>query len=470
MLKQDLIQEIENLLTKSKDNLDLPIEYRESLNILFSDSSVMATCKKILDSGYYKSMNHEQLKEIVETLNLITRKLNDVSEQIDINLFLKDGYRLDEEALQKEFDKLGLIKQYPTFKLKILCDYYKNPPRYIHPYYDEKLQILINPVIFRKFVISMLQMVFNEMDLLIAYTGSEGAGKSCCATQHILLIYKLITESGIVNYPFKIKDIMFNSLVNLRSAEDDKFCEKFRILALDEGNELHRQNWKEEEVQTFFQRLRRERFNQRIKMICIPVLGELMTNIIMTRMNFIFEVVTKNKEKMGILQKGDCNFYIIPRGDKIYSYEHKKDITKDHIKQTLYENLKDKSYLKGIPKELVIKKFKFTGVFAFNKMEYIKEMKESNKSFSVKEGIKLSNTTLYMLYRLIVKKHLKPKNMGLPSNSPEYASFHKLLQNIRSYFIDNPRAKKNEEEKFMMKYDATEVNDSGDLLEDNPKF
>lgn len=459
MLKANLIKEIEPLLIKDKNNYHLPPEYRENLNILFSDKNIINTCKKIVDVKYCENINYEQLKDMVTILNTMTTKLNDISEQIDIYLFLREGYQLDYEGLMEEFKKRGLKEQYPDFDLKVLVDYYKKPPMYIHPYYNPKLKILVDKVVFRKYIIAVLQMVFNEMDLLIAYTGTEGAGKSTLATQHILLIYKLIYESKIIHYPYKIKDLMFNSLLGLRQMEDDHFSEKFRILALDEGNELHRQNWKEEEVQTFFQRLRRERFNQRIKMICIPVLGELMTNIIMTRVNFIFEVSTKNKVKKGILEKGDCNFYIIPRGYKIYSYKQKKELTKDNIKSTLYENLKDKSYLKGIPKELIVRNFKFNGVSSFKKTDYIKEMKESNKSFSLKEGIKLNNTTMYMLYRLICRKMLKPKTIGLKAGEPEYASFHKLIQTIRTYFMDNPRAKKNEEEKFIMKYSGLNPKD-----------
>ena len=174
-----------------------------------------------------------------------------------------------------------------------------------------------------------------------------------------------------------------------------------------------------------------------------------MTNIIMSRINFIFEVYNTTLNKKGILKKGFVNFYIIPRGDKIYSYEHQKDLTKDHIKATLYENLKDKSYLKGLPRELIIHKFAYNGVWGFDQDVYRKELKEANKSFSVKEGIKLNNTTLYMLYRL----NLRPKKVGVSCNSPEYASFHKFIQNIRNYFIDNPRAKKVEEEKFNLKYE-----------------
>ena len=40
------------------------------------------------------------------------------------------------------------------------------------------------------------------------------------------------------------------------------------------------------------------------KSVCIPVLGELMTNIIMTRVNFIFEVKSQSITETGLLQKG----------------------------------------------------------------------------------------------------------------------------------------------------------------------
>ena len=451
MKRQELITEIETILYKQKEEMSLPEEYREQLKILFSDSNVLDVCRKVLDRDYINKLNYEQLKEIADTLNSATGKLNRVSEEIDITLFLKGGYRLDLEGLRKQFDEQGLKEQYPNIDLKVLTDFYEHPPKYIYPYYNETLRIYVNPVIFRKFVLAILQMVFNEMDLLLAYTGSEGVGKSTLCSQHILLIHIILKEANITNYDYKIKDMMFNSLASLRNAEDDHFSEKFRQFALDEGNELHRQNWKEAEVQTFFQRLRRERYNQRIKYICIPVIGELMTNIIMTRINFIFEVYSENKNKLGILKKGEGNFYILPRGNKIYSYERKKELTRDFIKATLYENLKDKAYLKGIPKELIIQKFTFNGVHGFNKAEYNKELKETNKSFSVKEGIKLNNTTLYILYKISFT-HLRPKRVGLKSNTPEYASYHKFLQTVRNYFIENPRAKKVEEEKFSLKY------------------
>ena len=70
--------------------------------------------------------------------------------------------------------------------------------------------------------------------------------------------------------------------------EDKYYGIPFRLICLDEGNELNRQDWKEDDVKLFWKRLRRERHEQRIKFINIPVLGEMIINIVLSRMNFIF--------------------------------------------------------------------------------------------------------------------------------------------------------------------------------------
>jgi len=448
----EILEKIELKLKEEYKNTEVPEDFMEQLLILFSDKDISTACKKILNEKFIKTINLEEVKEIAQSFTIASKRLNKISDELDIYLFLKEGYRLDYDGLMEQFEKRGLKSQYPDIDVKVLTDLYATPPKKLYPYYSDKEHIYINPVVFRKFVLAILQMVFNEMDLLVVYTGAEGMGKSTLAGQHMFLIHRILKLANIYNYPYSIKQMMFNSLSNLRSAEDDHFNEKFRQFTLDEGNELHRQNWKEEEVQTFFQRLRRERYNQRIKSICIPVLGELMTNIVMSRVNFIFEVYGETKNKMGILEKGGCNFYIIPRGHTIYSYTHKRELSKEHIKQVLYETLDKKNYLKGLPKELIVQNFTFNGVQGFRKEEYIKELKESNRSFNIKEGLKLGNGTLYILYRLIKSGKLRPKNVKVGSKEPEYASFHKMIQHIRRYFIDNPRLLKIEEEKFSMKH------------------
>lgn len=452
MIQENILTEIEQELKRDNKNLEIPETFIEQLQILFSDKSIYSSCYKVLTSDFIKNANFEQIKEVAENFDVVSTRLNKITEELDIYLFLREGYRLDYDGLMAEFKKRKLDKLFPDINIKALTDLYANPLKKIKPYYKTDEEVYVNPVVFRKFVLAILQMVFDEMDLLVVYTGSEGVGKSSLAGQHMLLIHQLLAKANIKDYPYSIKQMMFNNLAGLRVAEDDHFSEKFRQFNLDEGNELHRQNWKEEEVQTFFQRLRRERYNQRIKSICIPVLGELLTNVVMSRVNFIFEVYSENINKLGILQKGKCNLYIIPRGRSIYSYLHKKELTQEHIKQVLYDTLDKKNYLKGLPKELVVQNFTFNGTQGFKKEEYIKELKESNRSFNVKEGVKLGNGTLYILYRLIKSGKLRPKNIRLTSKEPEYASFHKLIQTIRKYIIDNPRIFKNEEEKFSMKH------------------
>jgi len=822
MIQENILAEIEQELKKDKKNLEIPSHFIEQLQILFSNKSIYSSCHKILTPDFLKNANFEQIKEVAQNFDVASTRLNKITEELDVYLFLKEGYRLDYDGLMVEFKKRKLDKLFPNIDIKVLTDLYADPTKKIKPYYNTDEEIYVNPIVFRKFIIAILQMVFNEMDLLVVYTGGEGCqpqgskvmmadgewkniedikkgdeiispqkdgsqkfskvlsttnwfcnevydvetlnrrkrhlyscsnnhlipmnlvrtkghtnrkrywitqniradeyckkskdmkinstsiksgkvefknrincsiepytlgvylgdgcyscqvkinkhelkkgklknryiraisitsaddeimeyiskhyplmnihgkknnrakmyqfslngllcqqldelklrgkgsgdkfipelakysdseyrlkllaglidtdgyygkktnhyeyvtkskklaedvyflinslgmrgsinkykksikkldfigeyyqvnfyagniqipsllerkqnngkcfylspnrysidvkkgksqtvygfeldspsrwyitdnwmvthntGKSTIAGQHMLLIHQILAKANIHNYPYKIKQMMFNNLATLRVTEDDHFSEKFRQFTLDEGNELHRQNWKEEEVQTFFQRLRRERYNQRIKSICIPVLGELLTNVVMSRVNFIFEVYSENINKLGILDKGKCNFYIIPRGKSIYSYQHKKELTQEHIKQTFYDTLDKKNYLKGLPKELVVQSFTFNGTQGFNKDEYIKELKETNKSFNVKEGMKLGNTSLYVLYRLIKSGKLRPKNIRLNSKEPEYKTFHKLIETVRNYFMDHPRVLKNEEEKYAMKH------------------
>lgn len=449
---KELITKTEELSSSEVTNYNLPEHFLNKVQRAISQPNFQLSCKKLIDSSFINNPKYLELTSIIEQLRDVSGELIKINDELDIYLFLKDGYQIDLEGLKKEYEYRGLKEKFPDIDLDRLAELYKNPPKQLSTYYDHTQNINVNHIVFRKFIMAILQMVFNEMDLLMVYTGAEGAGKSTLATQHQLLIHWLLKEGNIVNYPYKIKNMMFNTLASLRSAEDDNFKEKFRQLTLDEGNELHRQNWKEEEVQTFFQRLRRERFNQRIKSICIPVLGELMTNIVMSRVNFIFEVKLATKNKMGILQKGDANMYIIPRGNEIYSYKHKKIISKDHIKQTLYDNLHDKNYLKGLPQELVINTFRFNGVHGFKKEEYEKELKESNQSFQVKSGIKLADTQLYLLYRLILDKRLSAKSIGVKHKEPEYPNLNRFRVMIRDYFVKNPKILRVEEHKFKMKY------------------
>jgi hypothetical protein len=248
------------------------------------------------------------------------------------------------------------------------------------------------------------------------------------------MLHWLLTEIGVIKYEYDINEMFFNTIEKFQSKEDKYFKEKFRILALDEGNELHRQNWREETVQTFFQRLRRERHNQRIKLICIPVLGEMLTSIIQNRVNFVFNGKMRNDVKTGMLLKGFWDMIIIPRGNKIYSPQQRRELTGDEIRTTLHENLKDQNYRKGLSPNLTAKKFKTNGVWGFKEEEYIKNLKDTNEVFSVNRGINFGVAELFNFY----KSNVTLKKIGIKYGDLRYSSLYQMINKINKYFEKQP--------------------------------
>lgn len=421
----------EDVVTKSQDLDDHT--YNELSN-LFSSKETNNFIQQVTNFNTNSEFNYYDLCELNDTMDEVVGALRYIKERVDMDIFFKDGYTLDIKKFKEKFEERKLYKKFPNFNFKRLLDLYNNPPSELNPYYTDKETILINEFVFRKYVIGIIQMVLDEMDLVVAITGGEGTGKSTHASQLMYMTWWIIKELGIADYKFNLKDMFFNTLEKLRLKEDDLFNEPFRILTLDEGNELHRQNWRDEEVQTFFQRLRRERYNQRIKFICIPVLGELMPNVVLSRVNFVTEMVNTNEMKTGSLNKGRCNFYIIPRGDMVYSAVHKKDLSKGEIKTIIYENLKDKNYLKGIPNEIVIKSYRCSGTWAFPRQDYIMELKETNKIFQVKHGLKLTDLEAFYLYMA----RISLKAVGLDSKDVKYATLNKFMNRLKKYFEEDP--------------------------------
>ncbi len=403
------------------------------LNNLFSARETKNFINQVKLFNESNSFDYEDLAETEDTLKRISSNLSRIKTSVDYDSFFKKGANLDISKIKEKFRKKRLSKEYPNFNFNKLKELYTTPPKTIKTYYNDE-EILVDEFIFRKYVVGIIQMVLDQMDLVTAVTGGEGTGKSTHVSQLMGICYYIITELGISDYKFNIKDMFFNSLESLRIKEDELFEERFRILTLDEGNELHRQNWRDEEVQTFFQRLRRERFNQRIKFICIPVLGELMTNIVLSRVNFIMDMQNTNDVKTGSLNKGKVDFYIIPRGDKVYSPYLKQDLSKGKVKSILYETLKDKNFLKGIPDSIKCKRYSCNGVWSFPYNLYVKELKESNKSFKVAGGFKLTDLESFYLY----KARVSLKAIGLDSKDAKYSTLNKFLNRLKKYFEESP--------------------------------
>ena len=413
---------------------DLPGGTGVDIETILSDSDFIRITKQLADGEFRKNLSTEQFIEIYESISSMASSLRSVNERVEVEHFLKDGYKLDFDGLTQSYIDHNLKLKFPDLDIRKLCDLYEKPPTKLQTYYSKTKFIKIDSFVFRKFMLAMIQMVFNQMDILCVYTGSEGSGKSTKASQDMLMLHWFLTEIGVIKYAYKIENMFFNSLASFQDAEDRYFKEPFRILCLDEGNQLNRQEWKSEEVKTFFQRLRRERYNQRIKFICIPVLGEMLTSIVQSRVNFVFDGYMKTDVKTGQLVKGRFKMFVIPRDETIYSPAQKRDLSGDEIRTKLHDNLKDQNYRKGIDPSLVIKRFEANGVWGFKEEDYKEKLKESNAHFSVKKGMTISELDAFMIY----KTNITGKRLGLGSKDLRYRAIAKVLSKINVMFEDNP--------------------------------
>jgi len=431
--KFKIIEELQEIYKERSDiTSDLPDEVITEIKNLFTNISIKNFVENIGNINFYNSLDYNSLSDIYETVKLFYDKVHSIKENVDIEIFFKEGYQVDVEELKRKAKQKNIFNDFPKFNLDRLAKLYKNPPTKLKTYYDDSY-MLIDQFVFRKSLIGIIQMLFNHMDLLCCAVGAEGSGKSCYISQTVYTFYWILKEIGIIDYEFNIKDIAFNTLQKFREAEDKYFEEPFRLLWLDEGNELNRQDWRDHEVKTFFQRLRRERHNRRIKFISLPVLGELVVNIVL-RMNFIFEMINSNELKTATLFKGTYNFYVIPRGNAIYSQYHKKNIKQEEVKKALYKNLKDKEYLKGMPHSIIVKKCFCNGTWGFREKDYVKELKETNKTFSVYKGANLTLLECFYIY----KANITMKRLGIKKDELIYFPIFKVLSRINKIFEDDP--------------------------------
>jgi len=325
----------------------------------------------------------------------------------------------------------------------------RHPPLQIKNFKDEVIEF--DEYIVKKILIGINQMIFNEMDLYLANCGSEGSGKSCWSSQLILYIYHILKEVGLIEYAYDVKKLFFSSLKSMIEVMDEQADnEYFRIFALDEAYELNRSNFRDENSKLFKDDMRTARKMQRIIMLNLPQLGELEIPIIQTRLNFIFDVQMDNETETGTLKKGLIDFYVIPRGKIIYSTVHRRNISKAEIINTISAIMKDKndSY-KGLPKNCLIHKFKFAGVWGFNKEIYDKHIKKENRKRRTEGDFKLGKYPMYLLYRYLPPlKNWSEIDKSDPLDRKAYYTLQKVIKSWKVPFLENKDLEENMRRRF----------------------
>lgn len=440
------------------DEADLNRQQINKISKLLNNNQLKILCKQILEDKYLEKYSYDDLCFMYDTLKQFFLNIKDFKEETDLRMFFDKGNVINIRKLKVKFKKLGINKKYPNFSFKRLKELFENPPVRLKPLDNSsEEEIVYNSFVVRKYLYAILQMVVNEMDLLVGFTGKEGLGKSAACSQDMNLVYYLLKELDLIKYDYNIKDMWFNNLPDFLATEDKYFEEKFRILGLDEGNELNKQDWRDDNVRTFFQRLRRERYNQRIKFICLPQLGELLTSIVLSRMNFIFTMSGKDDVETGTINKGFCYFYIIPRSEMIYSPHQKRNISSDEIIDTLGDMLENKKkFSKRMPSNILIKSFRRNYVWGFNKKEYDKHLKESNKTFTISKGVKLTEQQAYCYY--ISRPALKDWNVNRKDNPDIYQNLFNIDKAICKLFEDNPDVLRKWENIYKRKQEKRELN------------
>ena len=289
------------------------------------------------------------------------------------------------------------------------------------------------------------------MDLYIATSGQEGSGKSCFCSQMILYLYHILKEVGLIDYAYDVKKLFFSSLksmIDVMDAQEDN--DYFRIMALDEAYELNRSNFRDENSKLFKDDMRSSRKMQRIILLNLPQLGELELPIIQTRLNFIFYCKMDNQVDTGTVAKGLVDFYIMPRGNKIYSTKHRRDISRAEIVNSISAVMKDKndSY-KGLPKNCLIHTFKFYGVWGFNKAIYDKHIKQENRKRRTEGDFKLSKYASYLIYRYVPDlKNWDKIDKKDKADKRAYYTLLKVLKQIKTPFLESKETRDNMENRL----------------------
>lgn len=330
---------------------------------------------------------------------------------------------LEKESVRKNLEYFKIYINVDEY-IKTFNELYEKPPKTLsNPKTKESADI--DPYVFRKKMEGINLMAMGEFDINQVNCGGEGTGKTTYSTQDAYTYHYILKKLKLINYEFNSKLFYYN-LSSLIDAFNRHAGNPFMIYVLDEGQELQKKNWNLPQVQLFMQKIRRERKHLRIVIINLPQIGELLPDITLSRVNFIFQYSLKVNIKKINFDKGNGSFIIIPKGETVYSPYNKKNLDQEFILNELGKILEDKKrYFKLIPNYLVVKKIKRNGAWLIDRKEYLDSSRKANEEFA------LSQTNLTMSEKYFLDKHLNLKNMGVKPNTKAYYILHNLKKRIK---------------------------------------
>lgn len=444
MKKNDVLIKLNSKLSLINKELKKGFEVKNVNNMVIRDV-INNNVPILLNTKDFN--NFEDLHHIEKSSYEIYKTIKKIKDEVELDEFMSNNKSFDTKKLGKLYKIKKLNKKFPKFDINKYFDLLNNPMLEIKNFRGQIVKYDLFWV--KKQLIAFNQMIFNEMDLYILNIGKEGSGKSCWSSQQILYFYTFFKEVGLIEYSYDIKKMFFADILTfLGDDNDNKVTPYFKIKCLDEGNELNRSNFRDETNQQFKYEMRTERKLLRIILINMQQIGELDTSVSLSRVNFIYDCRMKGNKRLGTLEKGFIQMYIIPRGNTIYSEKYKKLISSMDILNKFATKLdKKKDYYIGLPSEMIIHDFRFYDMWGFDKDEYDNHVKGELTKRKFQKIIKLTDLQAYVLLKRLGKYHFdlslnkETKKPNKPNDKKMYDMVGSIFKKLNKFFDSNPDKK-----------------------------
>jgi len=389
-----------------------------------------------------KEISYDEIAEFQKDFENCHDEVKNIKERLDIELFFKKGQYFNVKKLKAKFHAKRLFKKFPNFNWDVYEKFLTNPP--LELTMPTGTIAKYDSYVVRKLITLFNQMIFNEQDIYIVITGSEGSGKSCWSSQVSYYLANIVLEVGLNNYEYDHKDIYWTDIEGMLDFQEElPYNDYFREYVVDEGDRLSRSNWNQKDTKDFKVQMRRDRKHLRITIINLPQFGELDTSIIESRANIVFYTDTSSDAETGLLEKGFCDMFIIPRSEFIYSELHGKEISRTAILTYFRGLLKDKSRYYERPSRIyACQTFRFGEAWSFDKGKYEKNIikqnrarRENKNSFSI--TIENGYVIMKCMPDLSEWKNCSNKKEDVIGYR-RYMTISRVKKKIRNYFQNHP--------------------------------
>jgi len=183
-----LLANNEKLIYKITDEKNIEKKHLNKVNQLLANSNLKTVCENVINDKYIQGLTYEKFSMMYDTLKDFFIKIKETKNDIDVDVFFSKGGIINITKLRKEFFRLDRHKIFPKFNFRKLDELFKLKKLEIIPQDgSSEKPIEYNMFVVKKYLFAIIQMVVNEMDLLVIFTGSEGMGKSCACSQDINL-------------------------------------------------------------------------------------------------------------------------------------------------------------------------------------------------------------------------------------------------------------------------------------------